>query len=428
MDGKRQSGRVIIVGGGIGGLTAALCLHRAGVAVEVYESVQEVRPLGVGINLQPSAVRVLHELGLEPALASSAIETAELVYVNRYGQRIWQEPRGRAAGYAVPQYSVHRGELQVILHRAAVATLPEGAVRTGHVFERLEVTGDGVHAWFRDRASGALVTTRGDALVGADGIHSAVRRLYYPDEGPPRFAGRMLWRATTEAPPFLTGRSMVWAGHDRQKFVCYPISEPLRRQGRALLNWIAELQVPEDTVPPRTDWNRRVDKAVFEAPFQTWDFGWLNVPRLIAEAEAVYEFPMVDRDPLPRWTHGRVTLLGDAAHPMVPVGSNGASQAILDALELADRWQAGGDAEAALAAYEAVRRPATAAVVLANRQGGPDRVLQLAEERSPEGFRDIEDVIPRWELEEIASRYKQTAGFDRDTVNRKVAARGAPGG
>jgi 2-polyprenyl-6-methoxyphenol hydroxylase-like FAD-dependent oxidoreductase len=423
MDEKQQRGRVIIVGGGIGGLTAALCLHRAGVAVEVYESVSEVRPLGVGINVQPSAVRVLHELGLQPALASTAIETAELVYVNKFGQRIWQEPRGRDAGYAVPQYSVHRGELQVILHRAALATLPEGSVRTGHTFERLECTRDGVRAWFRDRASGDLVATRGDALVGADGIHSAVRRLYYPDEGPPRFAGRMLWRATAEAPPFLTGRSMVWAGHDRQKFVCYPISERHRREGRAVLNWIAELQVPLDTVPPRTDWNRRVDKAVFEAPFQAWDFGWLNVPKLIAEAEAVYEFPMVDRDPLPRWTHGRVTLLGDAAHPMVPVGSNGASQAILDALELEGQWQRDADVDAALAAYEAVRRPATAAVVLANRQSGPDRVLQLAEERAPQGFLDIEEVIPRWEREEIANRYKQTAGFDRDTVNRMAAGR-----
>jgi 2-polyprenyl-6-methoxyphenol hydroxylase-like FAD-dependent oxidoreductase len=345
------------------------------------------------------------------------------VYVNKFGQRIWQEPRGRDAGYAVPQYSVHRGELQVILHHAALATLPRGSVHTGHVFERLECTNDGVQAWFRDRASGGLIATRGDALVGADGIHSAVRRLYYPDEGPPRFAGRMLWRATTEAPPFLTGRSMVWAGHDRQKFVCYPISERHRREGRAVLNWIAELQVPLDTVPPRTDWNRRVDKAVFEAPFQAWDFGWLNVPKLIAEAEAVYEFPMVDRDPLPRWTHGRVTLLGDAAHPMVPVGSNGASQAILDALELEGQWQRDADVDAALAAYEAVRRPATAAVVLANRQGGPDRVLQLAEERAPQGFRDIEEVIPRWEREEIANRYKQTAGFDRDTVNRMAAGR-----
>jgi 2-polyprenyl-6-methoxyphenol hydroxylase-like FAD-dependent oxidoreductase len=213
---------------------------------------------------------------------------------------------------------------------------------------------------------------------------------------------------------------MVWAGHDRQKFVCYPISEVLRLQGRSKVNWIAELQVPADAAPPRSDWNRRVDKSVFREPFANWHFGILDVPALIDSAEAIFEFPMVDRDPLPRWTHGRVTLLGDAAHPMYPVGSNGASQAILDAEELAAQWTAQPDVDSALAAYESARRPATAAVVLANRQGGPDRVLQLAEERAPDGFAHIEDVIPREELEAIANRYKQTAGFDRETVNRKA--------
>ena len=424
MTGSTKPAKAIIVGGGIGGLVAALCLHRAGVAVEVYEAAREVRPLGVGINLQPHSVRILHELGLEHELAATAIETAELIYVNKFGQHIWQEPRGRGAGYVVPQYSIHRGELQMILYRAALAELPEGSVRTGQVLADFGEDAQGVHARFVDRDSGAEVATaRGDFLVAADGIHSTVRRRFYPDEGEPKFSGRILWRATTETTPFLTGRSMVWAGHDNQKFVCYPISEPARRQGRSLVNWMAELRVPLDSTPPRTAWNRRVEKSVFRASFESWDFGWLSVPKLIDGAEAVYEFPMVDRDPLPRWSHGRVTLLGDAAHPMYPVGSNGASQAILDARELADQLAAQTSIDAALASYEAARRPATGAVVLANRKGGPDRVLQLAEERAPNGFANIEDVIPRAELESIAQSYKQTAGFDRDTVNRSAAAK-----
>lgn len=413
--------KVIIVGGGIGGLVTALALHRAGVAVDVFEAAREVKPLGVGINVQPHAVAILHELGLARALEETGIQTAELRYVNKFGQHIWQEPRGLAAGYAVPQYSIHRGGLQMILYRAVMETLPPGTVHTGHELTAFRQTPDGVEATFEHRSpGGGEVTVTGRALIAADGIHSFVRKAFFPDEGDPRFSGRILWRATTETAPMLTGRSMVWAGHDSQKFVCYPISEFARREGRAVLNWIAELRVPLDATPPRSDWNRRVDASVFRAPFESWDFGWLSIPALIDGAEAIYEFPMVDRDPLPWWTHGRVTLLGDAAHPMYPVGSNGASQAILDADALAAAWKASSSVEEAFAAYEAQRRPATAAVVLANRRGGPDRVLQLAEERAPNGFADVESVIPRAELEAIADGYKQTAGFDRETVNQRA--------
>ena len=413
--------RAIIVGGGIGGLTTALCLHRAGLEVEVHEATREVRPLGVGINLLPHSVRVLRELGLQSALSGSGIETAELIYVNKFGQHIWQEPRGIAAGYAVPQYSIHRGELQMILYRAAQSVLPVGSIHTGSTLLGFTEDAGGVTAEFTGRDSGYTTHVRGDILIAADGIHSTVRHMFYPDEGPPRYSGRMLWRATTERAPFLGGRSMVWAGHDSQKFVCYPISADAMRSGRAQVNWIAELRVPMELTPSRTDWNRRVEKDVFRAPFQSWNFGWLNVPELIDQAEAVYEFPMVDRDPVPRWTHGRVTLLGDAAHPMYPVGSNGASQAILDAEELGRQFASAPSPQAALELYEAVRLPPTAAIVIANRKGGPDRVLQLAEERAPNGFDDICKVIPREELEAIAQSYKQTAGFDRETVNRKVS-------
>jgi 2-polyprenyl-6-methoxyphenol hydroxylase-like FAD-dependent oxidoreductase len=413
--------RAIIVGGGIGGLTTALCLHRAGLDVEVHEAAREVRPLGVGINLLPHSVRVLRELGLQAALAENGIETAALIYVNKFGQHIWQEPRGIAAGYAVPQYSLHRGELQMILYRAALSALPAGAIRTGSTLSGFTQDASGVTAEFVDRLSGHAQRVTGDVLIAADGIHSTARHVFYPDEGPPKYSGRTLWRATTESAPFLDGRSMAWAGYDNQKFVCYPISAEAARRGRALVNWIAELRVPMDVTPSRTDWNRRVDKDVFRAPFQSWNFGWLNVPALIDQAEAVYEFPMIDRDPVPRWTHGRVTLLGDAAHPMYPVGSNGASQAILDADELARQFSSAASPQAALEAYEAARLPPTAAIVLANRRGGPDRVLQLAEERAPEGFDDIDKIIPRAELEAISQSYKQTAGFDRESVNRKVS-------
>lgn len=414
------SATVLIVGAGIGGLATALALHRVGVDVQVYEAVREVKALGVGINVQPHAIAILHELGLAQALEETGIQTAELRYLNTFGQLIWQEPRGLAAGYAVPQYSIHRGALQMLLLRAVEQTLPPGSVHTGQELLGFEHLPDGVRARFSDRLRGGReVSVDGRALIAADGIHSVVRRHFYPDEGDPRFSGRILWRATTETAPLLDGRTMVWAGHDSQKFVCYPISEQARREGGGVLNWIAELRVPLDSTPPRSDWNRRVEAGVFRDAFAAWDFGWLSVPALIDRAEAIYEFPMVDRDPLPRWRHGRVTLLGDAAHPMYPVGSNGASQAILDADALACAWRRADSVEAALAAYEATRRPATTAVVLANRQGGPDRVLQLAAERAPNGFTDIESVIPRAELEAIASAYKRTAGFDTDSVNRR---------
>jgi 2-polyprenyl-6-methoxyphenol hydroxylase-like FAD-dependent oxidoreductase len=415
---------VAIVGGGIGGLTTALALHAAGIGCTVFEAVDEVRPLGVGINLLPHSVRVLAALGLQPALAAIAVETAELAFYNRHGQPIWSEPRGLAAGYAFPQFSIHRGALQMILFEVARARLPAGSIRTAHALARFEDRGDHVLLHFADRGGAPRASVRARAVIGADGIHSTVRRTFFPDEGPARFSGRMLWRATTRAKPFLTARSMIQAGHQSQKFVCYPIERVPGADGLQTINWIAELTVPQGTTPAREDWNRRVDRSVFREPFAGWRFDWLDVPGLIDGAGAIYEFPMVDRDPLPRWTHGRVTLLGDAAHPMYPIGSNGASQGILDAEAMAEAMAAAGfparnaDPADAFARYEAARREATGRIVLSNRQNGPDQVMQIAEERAPDGFRHIHDVIPREELEAIAARYKQLAGFAKEQVNR----------
>jgi 2-polyprenyl-6-methoxyphenol hydroxylase-like FAD-dependent oxidoreductase len=291
----------------------------------------------------------------------------------------------------------------------------DDAVRTGHALRSFVDDGRRVRAEFLDRHSGAAVIADADVLVGADGIHSTVRSTFHPDEGLPRWSGNVLWRAVTRWEPFLTGRSMFMAGHRPHKFVAYPLTD-VGDDGKVTVNWIAELDRSEVGLAQREDWNRRGDLADFLPRFEDWVFDWLDIPAMCRAAEVSFEFPMVDRDPLPQWTHGRVTLLGDAAHPMYPIGSNGASQAIIDALTLADELSATDDVDAALRRYDDDRRPKTAQIVLSNRQHGPERVLDLAEERAPEGFSNATDVFAPGELEGIAAAYRQTAGFDVNPV------------
>lgn len=409
--------KAIIAGGGIGGLTAALSLHEAGIDCEVYEAVPALRPLGVGINLLPHAVRELTELGLADKLAEIAIPTRELIYTNKFGQRIWQEDRGRHAGYHWPQYSIHRGALQMLLLAEVTGRLGATSVHPGWALADAEQDEAGVTAWFTDPDGRDRRSVRGDLLIGADGIHSALRAKYYPDEGPPIWNGCVLWRATSEAAPYLGGHSMVMAGHANQKFVCYPISAEADRQGRSLINWIAELRFDPSIGWAREDWNRPGKIEDFLPSFESWNFGWLDVPGLIRSTNAVYEYPMVDRDPVDHWTFGRTTLLGDAAHAMFPIGSNGASQAIIDARVLAWLLATEPDVTSALKAYEAERLPRTSEIVRANRANGPERVMQLVEERAPEGYEDLESVISADELDATAKQYKLIAGFDKDVLN-----------
>lgn len=413
----RKSTKAIVVGAGIGGLTTALFLHRAGINVKIYESVKTIKELGVGINLLPHSVRILWDLGLQHALDASAVRTRELAYYNKYGQLIWQEDRGLDAGYMWPQYSIHRGKLQSILLQEVKRVIGADNIYTGHHLSHIEQRDNKVHAYFIDRTTNNLIGEESaDFVVGADGIHSVLRKSLYPLEEKPKYGGRILWRGMTKAKPFLSGRTMIMAGNIDEKFVAYPITAP-DAAGYCDVNWIAELAVAE--APSRNDWNRLANRADFEHAFKEWSFEWLNVPELIAGAEYVYEFPLVDRDPLPRWSFDRVTLLGDAAHPMYPIGSNGASQAILDAEALYLSLQQHDTIEAALQHYEQQRLQKTATIVHSNRQHGPEIVMQIVHERAPQGFQHLSDVISQAELEEIANRYKQIAGFDKQLLNQK---------
>lgn len=423
--------RILIAGAGIGGLTAALSLHAAGFTdIQIFEAASTLTTLGVGINVQPSAVLILRNIGLLEALENTGIQTQELNFYNRHGDSILSEKRGKHAGYAVPQFSIHRGEFQMLLLSAVKERLGEDAVHLNHALTEFSQDEKSITAQFSKRRDGApaeVSGVTGDVLIAADGINSTARRILYPKEGPPRFSGRMLWRGCLEREPYLTGASMVWAGHADQKFIAYPISQRSADKGKSLVNWIAELRIrgkdDTDLTPPKTDWTKAVDKSIFEGPFEQWKCGGLEMKELIDKTEKVFEFPMSDRDPVDQWSFGRLTLLGDAAHAMYPIGSNGASQAIIDSESLAKHLKATtDDVTSALKAYELERLPPTAQIVMANRANGPDHVLQLAEERAPDGFSNIYDIIPKDELEEIGAVYKKVAGFDMENVNAKAEA------
>jgi 5-methylphenazine-1-carboxylate 1-monooxygenase len=409
--------KVLIAGGGIGGMALALSLHDAGLTdVEVFEAAETIKELGVGINVLPHAARELTELGLLDALSEVAIPTAELAYYTKRGERIWSEPRGLTAGYRWPQFSIHRGELLTLLSRAVAARLGAERIHTGsRVTEFTAREGRGVSIRFADRSE----SVDGDLLVACDGVHSVIRRALYPDEGPPKWNGITMWRGVTYAQPFLSGRTMIMAGSFARRVVVYPISRREELAGRSLINWVAEVKTAADQPMPRQDWEFQATAEEPRAHFSSFVFDFLDVPSLIAGAEAIYRYPMVDRDPLPTWNFGRVTLLGDAAHPMYPVGSNGASQAILDARLLARELALQPSIEGAVSAYDAARRPATAAIVLANRGVGPERCMEIVEERAPDGFERLEDVITLGELEEISLSYKKTAGFDPAVLNER---------
>jgi len=409
--------KVIIAGAGIGGLATALMLHARGIDCEIFEQADQVRELGVGINTLPHAIKELAGLGLLERLDAVGIRTYELFYTNRFGQEIWREPRGLDAGYDVPQFSIHRGRLQSVIYQAVRARLGESRIHAGHRLGAFRQDEAGVTAYFFDRNGTHRTTAHGDILIGADGIHSAVREALYPNEGPARWNGSMLWRGAIDWPKFLTGRSMVIAGGMAAKLVIYPIGEGAR-EDRPLTNWAVLVKVAEGGAPPnKEDWSRPGRFEDLMPHVQRFRIPYVDAKALIEATPEFWEFPMCDRDPLPRWSHGRVTLLGDAAHPMYPVGSNGASQAILDARALADRLVGAEHPAHALWAYEQERLPPTAQIVRMNRSGGPEGVIDAVEARAPDGFTDIDAVLSYENRKAIVRGYAATAGFAREQVN-----------
>jgi len=401
---------VLIAGGGVGGLSLALMLHQRNIPAIVFEAAAEVRPLGVGINTLPHSIRELAGLGLLPALDAVAIRTRQLTYMTHRGQVIWSEPRGLFAGHDAPQFSVHRGRLQQVLWHAARERLGPGRVRPGRRLVGCEQSGVGVTARFA-ASDGSMIEEKGAALVGADGIHSWLRSQLHPNDGGIRWNGIRMWRGAVDWPAFDGGDAMVIAGDAVVKLVLYPIAPGLTAATR-LTNWVVYARDGDPAMPPpgRESWSHRGAYADFRHLVERLSLPFIDAAALIQATPDIFEYPMCDRDPLPWWTRGRVSLLGDAAHPMYPVGSNGASQAVLDARCLCDLLT-GMDVPAALAAYDAQRRPATTDVVHSNRVGGPERVIDLAAGRAPDGFGAIGDVATADELTAIVKGYARLAGF-----------------
>lgn len=408
---------VLIAGGGIAGLALGLTLHQIGVPFRIFEAAKTIRPLGVGINLQPNAVRELIDLGLSDALDDIGVKTRQYGFYSKYGNTIWEEPRGQWAGYNWPQYSVHRGKLQTLLYDALTKRAGADCVVTGQHATGFETTDSQAVLKLAESATGKQHEVSGSLVIAADGIHSAIRARMVPDEGPPIWGGAILWRATSLSEPFFGQGAMALIGHDTQRVVAYPISDPDPDTGQVSMNWIAELRVDPEEGWNKEDWNRAADVSDFLPRFESWVFDWLDVPALINGAGRVFEYPMVDRDPLPQWTMGRISLMGDAAHPTYPVGSNGATQAIVDARVIGASILNHGLTPQALVAYEERMRPPTSKVVLANRGAGPDAILQKVEDLCGGRFDDVNDVIPHAELAAHAAHYKALAGFSIDALN-----------
>lgn len=410
---------IAIIGGGICGLALALNLKSRGLACQVYERVPEIKPLGVGITMLPHAMRELTALGLKNEVLTSGIENRESAFFNRFGQLIYKEPRGQYAGYNVPEVGIHRGRLHLILAKAVRDRLGPDGLRTNHECTELTQDDFGVTLNFKETTTGLqLGTIRADVVIACDGINSAIRKQYYPNEKL-AFAGINSWRGITRRKPILDGHTYIRIGSIRTgKMVIYPIIDDIDGDGNQLINWMADIK--RDTFE-QNDWNQLGDLDDFLPAYADWKFDWLDVPQLIRDSDQILEYPMVDKDPVDVWTFGRVTLAGDAAHPMYPRGSNGAAQALIDARTLADALHSNESACDALKAYEAARVQVAANVVRTNREFPPDFINTRVEELvGDKPFESLDSYISQDELRALSESYKRVAGFTLADVGART--------
>jgi len=405
---------IAIVGGGVAGLALALGLKQRGIEARVYEVAPEIKNLGVGITLLPHAMRELTALGLGEVVAAAGIENTQSAFFNRFGQLIYKEPRGRFAGYPVPEIGIHRGRLHTILYEAAARELGTDAIVLNRRCIGLDQDGDAVTLHFQETTTGHVADpVRARVVLACDGVNSTLRRHYYPDEQL-AFEGINTWRGVARGRPILDGRTYIRIGSIKTgKIVIYPIENDVDGKGNQLINWTTEAPL---LGRPKNDWNKPGRLEDFLPIYESWRFDWLDVPELLNNSELLLEYPMVDKDPIERWTFGRVTFVGDAAHPMYQRGSNGAAQGLIDARTLADLIHAKGPL-AALTLYEEVRRPVTARIVATNRKHPPDFInIKVEELVGDRPFDNLDRYISQDALRALSDNYKRIAGFDRETV------------
>ena len=409
--------KVIIAGGGIGGLTLALTLHQIGVPFLVLEKSRTMRPLGVGINIQPNAVRELFDLGLTSEILDTiGVSAKEWALVGLNGKEVYAEKRGLDAGYKWPQFAAHRGELLMLLYRTLIERAgAESVMLDAKVVKYLKQPAGEVDVSVRG-SDGSRFQISGSLLIGADGIHSAVRAQMHPDQPPIHWGGAIMWRGTVRTKPLRTESSFIGLGTHQHRMVIYPISKP-EADGTVLTNWIAELTIDRNEGWFEDSWFKEVPIESFAHHFEGFRYDWLDVPSMLNESECGYMNPMIDRDPVVTWIDGPVALMGDAAHAMYPTGSNGASQAIVDARVIGAAILTQGLTPDALKSYDDQLCKKVSELVLRNRSAGPFGLLDILNDRCGGVFENIEAVISLEERNEFMSKYKTAAGFAIEALN-----------
>ncbi|MDA1237793.1 MAG: flavin-dependent oxidoreductase [Proteobacteria bacterium] len=414
---------IIISGAGIAGLSLGLTCHQLGIPFQIFEKAQQLEPLGVGINIQPTAVRELEAMGLLKELETIGVKTRELAFFTKRGLEIWSEPRGLEAGYNYPQFSVHRGKLQMLLYRALIKRCGRDIVKLGCKITETKTKGNKISISVIDQTN-KLSKVEANLCIAADGINSTLREQMYPDEGSPRWEGVILWRGTSKSKPFRTGATMAMIGHATQRIVAYPISPP-DRTGNVIINWICERKLENTNSTHENDWNKSVEYNKFLPYFKNWSYDWFDFPKMVQSSSKVLEYPMVDRDPVDNWVNGLTLLIGDAAHPAYPTGSNGGTQAILDARNLGRALIELGATEAAIIKFQERTLEGSNRIVLANRESGPDAILQVVEERCGGTFDTLDTVITRTELSEHSAKFKSLVGLSVEQFNKQPSILGA---